>query len=135
MSSLLAAVLLLLGTAFMLVASIGLLRLPDLYTRMHAITKAGTLGVGLILIGVAVAFADLSVGTRSVVVIFFVLLTAPISAHMVGRAGYIDGVPLWHGTVFDQWQGSADQMRREAVRTEANIHKSDRVSTESADSE
>ena len=95
MSALLAGILLLLGTGFMLVASIGLLRMPDLYTRMHAVTKAGTLGVGCILLSAAVAFGDLSVATRSVVALLFVLFTAPVSAHLLGRAGYLGGVPMW----------------------------------------
>ena len=120
MNALIVAVLLLGGTFFMLVASIGLLRLPDLYTRMHAITKAGTLGVGLMLIGVAVNFGNLSVITRAGAVILFVLLTAPVSAHMIGRAGYLGGVALWDGTLFDQWKGSFDEMPRESAETEAN---------------
>jgi len=122
-------VLMLSGTALMLVASIGLLRLPDFYTRTHAISKAGTLGVGLVLVGVAVAFGDLSVTTRAVVVILFVLLTAPVASHMIGRAGYLSGVPLWDGTVFDQWKGSFDDMEREADPTEANARERSRTST------
>ena len=101
------------GTAFMLVAAIGLLRLPDLYTRMHAVTKAGTLGVGLVLISAAVAFGDVSVMTRSLVAILFVLLTAPVSAHMIGRAGYLGKVELWEGTAFDDWEGGYETLRRE----------------------
>lgn len=120
MTDLFAAVLLLGGTFFMLVAAIGLLRLPDLYTRMHAITKAGTLGVGLVLVAAAVHFADLSTITRAATVILFVLLTAPVSAHMIGRAGYLGGVALWDGTLFDQWNGSFDEMPLESAETEAN---------------
>lgn len=122
MTEVIAAVLMLAGTAFMLIASIGLLRLPDLYMRMHAITKAGTLGIGLLLIGIAVHFADLSFTTRTIAVILFVLLTAPISAHMIGRAGYLGGVSLWRGTIFDQWQqtfaGLVDEHGRVKVRSE-----------------
>lgn len=97
----------------MLVAAIGLLRLPDLYTRMHALTKAGTLGIGLILISAAVSFADVSVATRAVVAFLFVLFTAPVSAHMIGRAGYLGGVPLWDGTAFDNWEVNYDTLQRE----------------------
>ena len=101
------------GTIFMLIAAIGLLRLPDLYTRMHAVTKAGTLGVGLLLVSAAVAFGDISVITRALVALLFVLLTAPVSAHMIGRAGYLGNVKLWEGTAFDDWGGSYDTLRRE----------------------
>lgn len=130
MSSLLAAVFLLGGVAFMLVATIGLLRLPDLYTRMHAITKAGTLGTGLVLVGVAISFADLSVSTRAVTAILFVLFTAPVSAHMIGRASYLGGVPLWEGTLFDRWNGRFEDMERNQDVTDANARKRARPSDE-----
>lgn len=113
--NLLAAVLMLGGTAFMFVAAIGLLRLPDLYTRMHAVTKAGTLGIGLLLISAAVAFGDVSVASRALAVVIFVLLTAPVSAHMIGRAGYLGNVTLWEGTWFDDWQADYEDLRREGT--------------------
>jgi multicomponent Na+:H+ antiporter subunit G len=113
MSAILAGILMLLGTVFMLVAAIGLLRLPDLYTRMHAVTKAGTLGVGCILVSAAVAFGDLSIATRAVVALLFVLFTAPVSAHLLGRAGYLGGVSMWEGTAFDGWQADYEDLRRE----------------------
>ncbi len=113
MISILAALFLLGGTAFMFVAAIGLLRLPDLYTRTHAVTKAGTLGVGLVVVAAALAFADLSVAARAFLVFLFVLLTAPVSAHMIGRAGYLANVPLWDNTAFDHWQVGYDELRRE----------------------
>jgi multicomponent Na+:H+ antiporter subunit G len=107
------------GTVFMLVAAIGLLRLPDLYTRMHAVTKAGTLGVGLVLISAAVAFGDVSVTMRSLVVLLFVLLTAPVSAHMIGRAGYLGRVDLWEGTLFDDWGAGYETLLREGEEAAA----------------
>ncbi len=97
----------------MLVAAVGLLRLPDLYTRMHAVTKAGTLGIGLVLVSAAVAFADVSVATRALAAFLFVLFTAPVSAHMLGRAGYLGGVPLWGKTAFDRWGAEYEDLRRE----------------------
>jgi multicomponent Na+:H+ antiporter subunit G len=135
MSTLLAAIFLLGGVGFMLVAAIGLLRLPDLYTRMHAITKAGTLGIGLVLVGVALSFADLSVSTRAAAAILFVLLTAPVSAHMVGRASYLGGVPRWEGTVFDQWNGRFQDVERSLDATEANARERARPSSDEAPAE
>jgi multicomponent Na+:H+ antiporter subunit G len=108
------------GTAFMVIATVGLIRLPDLYTRMHAVTKAGTLGILLVMVSVAVHFGDLSVSMRSVAVILFILLTAPVSAHLLGRAGYLGESELWSGTVFDHWGAGFDQLRRESIETEAN---------------
>jgi len=113
MSTVVAGVLMVGGTAFMVIAALGLVRLPDLYTRMHAVTKAGTLGIGLVLVAAAVAFGDVSVTTRAMVAILFVLLTAPVSAHMIGRAGYLGGVSLWEGTAYDDWQAGYEDLRRE----------------------
>lgn len=110
MIEVIAALALLGGSFFMLVAAIGILRLPDFYTRMHAITKAGTLGVGLILLGLSLHFAHLSAVTRAVAVFVFVLLTAPVSAHMIGRAGYLDHVPLWKGTLVDQLEQKYEEV-------------------------
>ncbi len=86
----------------MILAAIGILRLPDLPTRMHASTKAGALGAMLIMGGVALHFADSAVTARAVAFIVFILLTAPIAAHVIGRAGYFTGIKLWEGTVKDE---------------------------------
>ncbi len=101
-------VLVLMGSALMLIASIGVLRMPDLFTRMQATTKAATLGAGLVLLGTAVHFSTFSVSTRAVAAIAFVLLTAPIAAHLLGRAAYFLGVPLWEGSVRDELRGRYD---------------------------
>lgn len=80
------------GAFFVASAVLGALRFPDVFTRMHAITKAGTLGVGLFMAATAVQFgSDVSVVTRAVGVLLFTLLTAPASAQMIGRAAYISG--------------------------------------------
>lgn len=82
--------LLLLGGFFSVIAAVGMVRLPDLLTRMHASTKAGTLAGTLILIAVALWFGETSVTVRAVLAILFLLLTAPIGAHMIGRAHVTD---------------------------------------------
>jgi multicomponent Na+:H+ antiporter subunit G len=98
----LGVVLLLSGAGFMLVASIGVMRLPDLFMRMHAMTKAGTVGIGLTMLAVAIFSANVAVTSRAIVVILFVALTAPVAAHMIARAAYITGVRLWEGTFVDE---------------------------------
>lgn len=103
-ADLIVAALLLAGGFFALVAAVGVARLPDVFIRMHASTKAGTLGGGLILAAVAVAQWEAGVTTRVVLIIAFLLVTAPIAAHLIGRAAYRIGVPLWHNTVVDEWQ-------------------------------
>lgn len=86
MTEIIAGSLLLLGAFFSLVAAVGLIRLPDVLTRMHASTKAGTLGATLTLAATAMLLADPSTIAKSVTAIVFLLLTAPIGAHMIGRA-------------------------------------------------
>lgn len=93
------------GAAFMALAGLGLLRMPDLFLRMSSTAKAGTLGAGMILLGAAIHFDDFSIYTRAIAIIVFLLLTAPVAAHMIGRAAYFDGVPLWKGTVRDDLHG------------------------------
>lgn len=90
------------GGLFSLAAAVGVLRLPDILIRMHASTKAGTLGCGLILVAVALHFGDGAIVARSIAAIVFLILTAPVAAHLIGRAAYRTGVPLWHGTVMDE---------------------------------
>jgi len=103
------ALLLVSGGAFACIAGLGLVRMPDVYIRMHAATKAGTLGTGLILAAVAVHFADAAVAIRALAAIVFLLITAPVAAHMIGRAAYRTGVPLWEGSIIDEWQGRVRQ--------------------------
>ncbi len=87
----LAGILLLVGALFSLLAAIGILRLPDLYTRMHAASKAGTMGSGLTLIAIAVVAFDGAVILRALVGVVFLLLTSPVSAHLLSRAAYMVG--------------------------------------------
>jgi multicomponent Na+:H+ antiporter subunit G len=98
-----ALVLVFVGMFFVASAALGALRFPDVFTRMHAITKAGTLGLGLVLAGAAVYFGDdLSLVTRAVAVILFALVTAPASAQMIGRAAYLSGAERAPETHLDQ---------------------------------
>jgi len=95
MMDLLAAGLLLVGGALILVAGIGILRMPDVFIRMHASTKVGTLGSGLIMAGAAVHFGAPTVIFKAVLIVLFLLLTAPIGAHMISRAALRIGVEPW----------------------------------------
>lgn len=90
-SDVLVGVLAIVGAFFVLVAAIGVLRLDDLYMRMHAASKAGTLGSGVLLIALAIHSADSSVGLRAIAGVVFFLLTAPIAAHLLARAAYLSG--------------------------------------------
>ena len=93
------------GAAFALVAAAGLVRMPDLPTRMHASTKAGSLGAALVLAAVAVVRPDLDTVVRVFAAIGFLFLTAPVAAHVVARVAYRSGLTLWEGTRFDELAG------------------------------
>ncbi len=97
----LAAFLLVAGALFSLLAAIGILRMPDLFNRMHTSTKSGTIGVGCILIAVAVYSRDFGTALTAILIFVFFLLTAPVAAHMIARAAYFTGVPLWKKSVMD----------------------------------
>lgn len=104
-TEILAAIFLLAGCTFMLVAALGVFRMPDLLTRMHATTKSGVLGAGLIMCAAMFFFGDSSVTLKALAVMAFTTLTSPIAAHTIGRAGYFIGVPLWEKTVKDELKG------------------------------
>ncbi|MFC5271890.1 monovalent cation/H(+) antiporter subunit G [Adhaeribacter terreus] len=86
------------GSGFMLIASIGLLRLPDFYIRMSAITKGGTLGLGLILTGMAVYFNQPDMLLKVVVIICFSFITAPVAGHVITRTAVHLKIPFWKKT-------------------------------------
>ncbi|NBN62925.1 Na+/H+ antiporter subunit G [Microvirga tunisiensis] len=81
------------GAIFALLAAIGVLRFPDVYTRMHAASKAGTVGSSLMLLALAFDAGQLDVITRAVAGVLFFLLTAPISAHLLAKAAFTAGYP------------------------------------------
>ena len=96
------------GAGFCLVAALGILRFPDVYTRMHSASKAGTLGAGVMLLAIAIASGASDVITRAVAGILFLLLTAPIAAHLLARAAYMSGYEPWEGNRIDELDGKYD---------------------------
>lgn len=109
MGSILSGVLMVIGAFFMLLAALGVVRMPDLFTRMHASTKSTTLGVACLMLGVAVHFGELAIAARALAVVAFVFFTAPVAAHMIARAAYFSDVPLWDGTLSDELRGRYDE--------------------------
>ena len=101
MSEWFVSIFLLLGSVLVFLASLGLFRLPDLPTRMHATTKSSVLAVGLIMVAVGLFFFRTDVTVRVLAIIVFTFITAPIAAHAIGRSGYLSGISLWSETVKD----------------------------------
>lgn len=118
LAALFACFLMLVGAGFSLIAAIGIVRMPDLYTRMQAAAKTATLGVGCTILAVAIHFAEVDVTTGSALVIMFLFLTAPVAAHMISRAGYISGVKLWDGSVTDELSRRYDRVTHELASGE-----------------
>jgi multicomponent Na+:H+ antiporter subunit G len=100
-----------LGTVFILLAAIGLLKMPDFYLRVSISTKAITLGTGLVLIATAISFNEFSITSRVIAIIIFIILTAPVAAHMIGRAAYFTKVPMWPKTMVNDISGQYDRYR------------------------
>jgi multicomponent Na+:H+ antiporter subunit G len=85
MIDLIASILMLAGLVFFLVGSIGLLRLPDLYSRLHALTKADNLGLGLLVAGLALHAQDLLLALKLLLIWLAVLAASSASAHLIAQ--------------------------------------------------
>lgn len=112
MSDILIMVMMVSGVFFMFVAALGIVRMPDFFMRLSVTTKATTLGASSLLLATAVYFHDYSITSRIIAIIAFIVMTAPVAAHMLGRAAYISKVPLWKGTICDELHGRYDIERR-----------------------
>ncbi len=93
MTTLAGIALMTLGVGFLLVAAIGLVRLPDALQRMHSATKAGTLGTALVILG-AMLLGEVARPSTGLLTILFLLVTLPFGAQLLGRAAYLSGTPL-----------------------------------------
>lgn len=100
------------GVGGLVLAAVGVLRLPDVYSRMHAVGKAGTTGASIILLSVAVYERDLVVGVKVLVIIGVCFLTMPVVVHMLCRAAYLVGVAPASSTWRDELAGAYDRKAR-----------------------
>ncbi|EJF07978.1 monovalent cation/H(+) antiporter subunit G [Pontibacter sp. BAB1700] len=98
------SVLIIIGVMFMLISTIGLLRFPDFYIRMSAITKGATLGLGLILSGMGIYFNEPDMFLKVVLIIGFTFLTSPVAAHVIGRTAVRNKIPFWDRTNLDEFK-------------------------------
>lgn len=96
------------GAIAILLASIGILRMPDLYLRLSVTTKAATLGVGMILVSAAFYFQNVGITARVLTIIFFNIVTAPVSAQLIGRAAYLIKSKMWQHTIINELEGMYD---------------------------
>lgn len=108
MSDLVIGILASFGALFVLLAGLGIIRMPDLYLRISVTTKAATLGIGLIMFAAGIYFNESSITTRVLAIIFFLFLTAPVGAHLIGRSSYFTGTKLWKKSKMDDLEGKYD---------------------------
>lgn len=105
MTEVLVGALAIVGSGFVLLAAIGVLRMPDVYMRVSTVTKAGTMGIGLLMLAAVLEFGEVSVVLKVGAVLLFGMITSPVAAHAISRAAYLQGVELWEGTVIDEMRG------------------------------
>jgi multicomponent Na+:H+ antiporter subunit G len=100
------------GAAFMFVAAVGVFRMPDIYMRLHANTKSATFGAGFLLFGAVIELKDWIVASRSLAILIFLFATAPVAAHMIGRAAHFAKAPRW-GLLGDDMEDKYDPKTHE----------------------
>jgi len=111
--TILVGLLVIVGALFTLFAALGVLRFPDLYTRMHAASKAGVFGSGLILVGLAIYADDSAIAIRAILAVLFLILTTPISAHLLSKAAYLAGYRPWAGTIRDDMKSTLENASKQ----------------------
>ena len=100
--ALMVALLVISGAGFFLVGTLGLLRFPDFYTRVHAVTKCDALGAGLVLLGLAIWAGPGGEGARILALIALLLLSSPTAGHALARAAYRSGLEPWRRGASDE---------------------------------
>ena len=118
----LAAALLLTGVGLSVVAGVGLQRFPDVFARMHAATKPATLGLVLVLSGAALRVDDPGHVAKLLLAVALQFFTAPVGAHMVGRAAYRAGTELSPATSVDELAKARRRSPRPVSPTEDANH-------------
>jgi len=104
MNEILGTALIIIGLVFDFLGCLGLIRFPDVYTRLQASAKCVTLGTCGILFGLFLFSGFTATGIKALLCMAFILLTAPVSAHALARGAYKAGVKPWAGTVTDEYE-------------------------------
>ncbi|MBW6489860.1 MAG: monovalent cation/H(+) antiporter subunit G [Lentimicrobium sp.] len=101
-NNLIVAIFVLAGAFFSLLAAVGVIRFPDVYTRMHAATKAPAFGILLFLIAAVFFFADFYTSVISLMIVVFIFLTAPVASHIISRVAHLLNTEIWSKTKIDE---------------------------------
>jgi multicomponent Na+:H+ antiporter subunit G len=111
MNETIGSILILTGLTFDFFGCLGLIRFPDVYTRLQASAKCITLGTCGILLGLICFKGFSAAGIKALLCLLFIILTAPVSAHALARAAYRSGVKPWAGTVIDEYDKDMDKIK------------------------
>lgn len=103
------------GAVLALLAGVGVLRMPDVFTRMQASTKASTLGLGCLLAALAIRHPEVSFVVRAGSIGAFMMLTTAVAAHVIARAAALSGAPLWKGTLVDERPEAGSDLEQPGV--------------------
>lgn len=106
------------GALFILVAALGILRMPDFYLRLTVTIKAATFGIGFILVAAALHFGEFSFTTKVFAIIFFLILTAPVGGYMIGKTAYKTGIKLWRQPEFRKTPTTPDELYEDEDQNE-----------------
>ncbi len=106
------SILILIGCLFIFLAALGVYRFPDLFSRLHAASKAASFGLSCLVLGVIFYLKDFRVTVEGVIVIFFTYLTLPIASHLIARASYFLRTPCWKATVIDELETSLNKDKK-----------------------
>jgi multicomponent Na+:H+ antiporter subunit G len=118
------ALFLIAGAFFMFVAALGMLRFPDLYTRMHAASKSISLGIGCLLVGVIFHFVTFLIILKSIAIVLFIFMTMPVASHMISRVAYLRKVQIWDKTGLNEMRlGNTSPKQKYKVNDETNKDK------------
>lgn len=109
MTSVVGQVLIAIGLLLILITGVGLLKLPDVFSRMHAASKTTSLGLTFVFIGTAFLHGTFEAGWKLVFATAFLLFTQPVAVHVLARAAHSAGVPLWDSTLWDELQRPAPE--------------------------
>lgn len=112
------------GVLFSVVTALGLIRLPDVYTRTHAASKSSTLGVLCVLIATFIHFWMIEgiFNTQMVIAIVFLFITAPVGGHLIGRASYMSGIKVAEETVRDDMKDALKEEKKEIDENKSIEH-------------
>ena len=108
------------GAFFIFIAGVGVVRFPDIYTRMHAVSKSMSLGIGSILVAAIIEFSTLSVGIKSALTVLFLFLTIPVGSQIISYVAYRRNEKLWQHTRIDEYGSRESASKSEKVNRDVD---------------